>query len=144
MTIAKKLVQTLITAAALSPLWAYSQTVIKFAHYGPTSDPVHVGALKFKEVLEKESGGAFKVEIFPQEQLGKGADMISSALCLAHSLTWPSSTLASATRSPCPTVAINSSSICSRYSAWACQTPLTCFTGLPGPQFTRQFKSLAS
>jgi tripartite ATP-independent transporter DctP family solute receptor len=76
MTLAKKFVQTLIAAAALSHTWAFSQTVIKFAHYGPTSDPVHVGALKFKEVLEKESAGAFKVEIFPQEQLGKGADMI--------------------------------------------------------------------
>ena len=76
MKISKKLVQTFIAVAAMSSTWAYSQTVIKVAHYGPTSDPVHVGALKFKEVLEKESGGAYKVEIFPQEQLGKGADMI--------------------------------------------------------------------
>jgi len=68
--------RALVAVAAVSSTWVHSQTVIKFAHYGPTSDPVHVGALKFKEVLEKESGGAYKVEIFPQEQLGKGADMI--------------------------------------------------------------------
>jgi tripartite ATP-independent transporter DctP family solute receptor len=56
--------------------WAHAQTVIKFSHYAPPTDPVHVGALKFKEVVEKESNGAFKVEIYPQEQLGKGPDMI--------------------------------------------------------------------
>ena len=66
----------LVATVATLHTWAFSQTVIKLAHYGPTTDPVHVGALKFKEVLEKESAGAFKVEIFPQEQLGKGADMI--------------------------------------------------------------------
>jgi tripartite ATP-independent transporter DctP family solute receptor len=76
MNISRKLMQALVAVAAMSSTWVHSQTVIKFAHYGPTSDPVHVGALKFKEVLEKESGGAYKVEIFPQEQLGKGADMI--------------------------------------------------------------------
>jgi tripartite ATP-independent transporter DctP family solute receptor len=76
MKISLKLVKTLIAVAAMFSTSAYSQTIIKFAHYGPVSDPVHVGALKFKEVLEKESAGAYKVEIFPQEQLGKGADMV--------------------------------------------------------------------
>ena len=76
MKTSNKFIQAIIAIVAMSSNWSYSQTVIKFAHYGPISDPVHVGALKFKEVLEKESGGAYKVEIFPQEQLGKGADMI--------------------------------------------------------------------
>ena len=76
MKISNKFIKALIALSIFFHPWVYSQTLIKFAHYGPTSDPVHVGALKFKEVLEKESAGAFKVEIFPQEQLGKGADMI--------------------------------------------------------------------
>lgn len=58
---------------------AGAQTVLKFGHYGPTADPVHAGALKFKEVVERESNGALKIEIFPAEQLGKGADMIIGA-----------------------------------------------------------------
>lgn len=65
-----------ICLAAFIPALGMAQTLIKFAHYGPIGDPVHVGALKFKEVIERESSGAFKVDIFPQEQLGKGADMI--------------------------------------------------------------------
>jgi tripartite ATP-independent transporter DctP family solute receptor len=76
MKTSKIFIQMLVATVATLHTWAFSQTVIKLAHYGPTTDPVHVGALKFKEVLEKESAGVFKVEIFPQEQLGKGADMI--------------------------------------------------------------------
>lgn len=71
-----KFLKVFIAITAVFGNLSFAQTIIKFAHYGPISDPVHVGALKFKEVLEKESGGTYKVEIFPQEQLGKGADMI--------------------------------------------------------------------
>jgi tripartite ATP-independent transporter DctP family solute receptor len=73
------LLRAVLCLSALLPTFGLSQTLIKFAHYGPVGDPVHVGALKFKEVIERESAGAFKVDIFPQEQLGKGADMIIGA-----------------------------------------------------------------
>ena len=53
-----------------------AQTVLRFGHYGPVGDPVHIASLKFKEVMEKEGGGAFRVDISPAEQLGKGSEMI--------------------------------------------------------------------
>jgi tripartite ATP-independent transporter DctP family solute receptor len=44
--------------------------VIKFGHLQPLTDPWHLGALKFKEVVEKKSEGRLKVEIYPASQLG--------------------------------------------------------------------------
>lgn len=55
---------------------AQAQTVLRFGHYGPVGDPVHQASLKFKELVEKESGGAFRVDVTPAEQLGKGSEMI--------------------------------------------------------------------
>ncbi len=55
---------------------AHAQTVLRFGHYGPVGDPVHVASLKFKEIVERESGGAFRVDVTPAEGLGKGAEMI--------------------------------------------------------------------
>jgi tripartite ATP-independent transporter DctP family solute receptor len=76
MTSSQPLRGLLATLLLSGSTWVSAQTVIKFGHYAPPTDPVHVGALKFKDIIEKESNGAFKVEIYPQEQLGKGADMI--------------------------------------------------------------------
>jgi TRAP-type transport system periplasmic protein len=55
---------------------ASAQTVLRFGHYGPVGDPVHTASLKFKEIVEKESAGAFRVDVTPAEQLGKGSEMI--------------------------------------------------------------------
>ncbi|MEM7776343.1 MAG: TRAP transporter substrate-binding protein [Pseudomonadota bacterium] len=38
--------------------------------------PYHLGALKFKEILEAKSGGKIKVQIFPNSQLGGERDMV--------------------------------------------------------------------
>ncbi len=43
---------------------------IKFSHNQPTTSPEHVGAEKFKEVLEAESNGKYKVDIYPAGQMG--------------------------------------------------------------------------
>ena len=63
----------LLAAAATS---ASAQTALRFGHYGPVGDPVHIASLKFKEIVEKESGGAFRIDVTPAEQLGKGSEMI--------------------------------------------------------------------
>jgi tripartite ATP-independent transporter DctP family solute receptor len=55
---------------------AAAQTVLKFAHPVPESDPQHTMALFFKDELEKRSNGALTVQIFPQGQLGNDAQMI--------------------------------------------------------------------
>ena len=44
--------------------------VMKVAHNGPVEHPFQVGFETFKEVLERESGGAVRVDIFENEQLG--------------------------------------------------------------------------
>lgn len=44
--------------------------VMKVAHNGPVEHPFQVGFETFKEVLERETGGAVRVEIFENEQLG--------------------------------------------------------------------------
>lgn len=43
--------------------------VIKFSHVVAESTPKHQAALKFKELLEKNSNGKFEVQIFPSSQL---------------------------------------------------------------------------
>jgi len=48
---------------------------VKVGHGHSTSHPVHLGFEVFKELLEKKSGGDFKVEIFPNSQLGSEAEM---------------------------------------------------------------------
>lgn len=48
---------------------AKTQT-IRVAHWFAEDHPQHQSLLKFKEVLEKNSNGAFKVEVYPNSQLG--------------------------------------------------------------------------
>jgi len=48
---------------------------IKVGHGHSISHPVHLGFEVFKELLEKKSAGEYKVEIFPNSQLGNEAEM---------------------------------------------------------------------
>lgn len=54
---------------------AQQKLVLKFAHITPTTFPYHDGALKFKEVLERLSGGKLEVHVFPAAQLGGERDI---------------------------------------------------------------------
>jgi len=61
----------------LAPLSAAGQTeeasevkVLKIHHMMNTQHYYHISAEKFKELVEKNSGGTLKVEIYPLEQLG--------------------------------------------------------------------------
>lgn len=65
----------LVLAAGLAPAEAQQKTVLKFAHIAPTTFPYHDGALKFKEVLERLSGGRVEVQVFPAAQLGGERDI---------------------------------------------------------------------
>jgi len=62
----------LLGLALLAPA-AHAQKVLKYAHFQPAKDdqPKHVAALAFKEHIEKATGGAVKVEIYPAGQFGK-------------------------------------------------------------------------
>ncbi|MGG1662729.1 TRAP transporter substrate-binding protein [Brevibacillus sp. NRS-1366] len=48
----------------------------KLAHITPPTHMWHLAAEKFKEDLDKRSGGRMKVEIYPSSQLGTEADMV--------------------------------------------------------------------
>ncbi|WP_134704255.1 TRAP transporter substrate-binding protein [Ammoniphilus sp. YIM 78166] len=48
----------------------------KLAHITPTDHMWHLAAEKFKSELESRSGGRMKMEIYPNSQLGKEADMV--------------------------------------------------------------------
>ena len=70
--------QSLMCLAVSVAVSGHAQTVIKFSHYGPPTDPVHVGALKFKEVVEAKSGGKIKVNLFLGGALGSDQANVSA------------------------------------------------------------------
>ena len=53
------------------PARAADATVtIRFAHTIPNGDPIDLGSIRFKELVEQRSNGTVKVAIFPFNQLG--------------------------------------------------------------------------
>src|SRR5699024_1411087 len=48
----------------------YEELMITFSHNQPLESPEHVGAEKFKEVIEEESDGKITVDMYPNSQLG--------------------------------------------------------------------------
>lgn len=57
---------------------AADKIVLKFGHLADEKNTWHLGALKFKELVEKNSGGRIEVKIYPNEQLGKEKDLVTS------------------------------------------------------------------
>lgn len=55
-----------------------SQMTIVFSHNQPLESPEHAGALKFQEVMEEESAGDIKVEVYPASQLGSLREQVES------------------------------------------------------------------
>ena len=49
--------------------------ILKFGHVLAPSHPYHLGAEKFKEVLEKNAPSPVRVDIFPSSQLGSERDL---------------------------------------------------------------------
>jgi TRAP-type transport system periplasmic protein len=50
--------------------------VLRLGHLQGESHPYQKGALKFKELVEKNSKGKIRVDVFPNSQLGNGRDQI--------------------------------------------------------------------
>ena len=62
---------SLLLAMSITGCRAADKTIVmKVAHNGPVEHPFQVGFETFKEVLERETGGAVRVDIFENEQLG--------------------------------------------------------------------------
>jgi len=70
------LVVAVSAAMAAGPATAQQKTVIKFAHHAPVTFPYQDGALKFKEVAERLSGGRIEVQVFGGAQLGGERDLL--------------------------------------------------------------------
>ena len=54
---------------------ANAADVIRLGHIRDTNHPTHAAALKFKEILEAKSNGAFEVKVYPNSQLGGPKEM---------------------------------------------------------------------
>lgn len=67
-----------VAAAALLPVSLQSRAqqpiVIKFSHVVAADTPKGKGALKFKELAERNTGGKVKVEVYPNSQLYKDGE----------------------------------------------------------------------
>jgi TRAP-type transport system periplasmic protein len=62
--------------ASSTPASTEKPLKIKVGHALQTTDPRHIGVLKFKELVEKRSGGSVTVEVFPNSLLGPEDEMI--------------------------------------------------------------------
>src|SRR3954454_11839313 len=83
----------IVGALALAAFAAHAQQpiVIKFSHVVAENTPKGKGALKFKELAEKSTGGKVKVEVYPNSTLYKdneemNALQLGSVQMLAPSL----------------------------------------------------------
>jgi C4-dicarboxylate-binding protein DctP len=65
------LLSAALAALAISAASANAQIIIKFSHVVANDTPKGKGALKFKELAEKYTGGKVKVEVYPNSQLFK-------------------------------------------------------------------------
>jgi C4-dicarboxylate-binding protein DctP len=66
--------------AAAAPLAAQAQTpiTIKFSHVVAPDTPKGKGAIRFKELAEKYTGGKVKVEVYPNSQLYKDKEEVEA------------------------------------------------------------------
>ena len=53
-----------------------AQVTIQLSHDLPEDTPQHMGSLKFKEIVESNSGGEIQVEVFPAGQLGSDIETV--------------------------------------------------------------------
>lgn len=51
--------------------------VIRLGHIRDTNNPTHLAAVRFQELVEKNSGGRITVNIFPNSQLGNPIEMFA-------------------------------------------------------------------
>ncbi|MCG8547863.1 MAG: TRAP transporter substrate-binding protein, partial [Alphaproteobacteria bacterium] len=62
-------------AAVLGAISAAEAADVRYGLWAKKGEAQHLGALKFKEVLEADSNGDFKVTIYPGNQLGTPREM---------------------------------------------------------------------
>src|SRR5579884_3733213 len=75
---------------ASAPVEAQAPIVIKFSHVVAPDTPKGKGALKFKELAEKYTNGAVKVEVYPNSQLYKDKEEVEALQLGAVQMLAPS------------------------------------------------------
>ena len=75
MRFGKKLAVVAAAVIAMSAVPAMAVVEIKFGHTGSLEHQYQIGAEQFKKLVEAESKGEIKVNIFPQAQLGGERDL---------------------------------------------------------------------
>lgn len=58
------------------PHTAKAATTLKFGHYNAESHPMHKAAVQFKDNVEKRTGGAIKIQIYPNNTLGSPPEIL--------------------------------------------------------------------
>lgn len=76
-------VTTIVIALLILPAISFAESAplqIKYAHIGPPleTEPMQATALAFKYMMEKETAGKYKVDIYPAGTLGKELDLMES------------------------------------------------------------------
>ncbi|MFY0712225.1 TRAP transporter substrate-binding protein [Seonamhaeicola sp. NFXS20] len=72
-----KLILSLVICMSLFSCIEKEETkTLYLAHTLPQTHPVHKGILEFQKSLEKKSGGALKIKIFPDGQLGSEREVL--------------------------------------------------------------------
>lgn len=54
-----------------------AKIVLKFGHLADEKNTWNLAALRFKELVEKNSAGRIEVQVYPNEQLGKEKDLVT-------------------------------------------------------------------
>jgi tripartite ATP-independent periplasmic transporter solute receptor, DctP family len=80
----------LLVACALPPVQAADPLVIKFSHVLPPATPKGKAAEKFKELAERYTNGAVKVEVYPNGQLYQDRDEMTALRLDAVQMLAPS------------------------------------------------------
>src|SRR5215510_4061626 len=79
-----------LTAAYGRPGWAQQPIVIKFSHVVADDTPKGKGSLKFKELVEKYTGGKVRIEVYANSQLYKDKEEIEALQLGAVQMLAPS------------------------------------------------------
>lgn len=75
-----------LLAVGLSSV-ALAEVKIKIGHGVPENNSMHLGFLKFKELIEAKSNGEFVVDIFPNQQLGGDRELTEALMMNNVTLT---------------------------------------------------------
>lgn len=72
----KRFVAALFVVFFLAALATAAEYVIKLGHITNTEHTWHLASVKFKEIVEKESGGRVQIEVYPNNEIGSEMEVI--------------------------------------------------------------------